>query len=300
MGQAKLAHLGDGGVLAVRLNVGCIEAATERIFEMRRTLYGAGALSIVSALLHLWESPAGFEEWWGIGVFFLVAALAQGLYGAALLRWPVRSLAVLGVWGGLAIVVLHVVMRAVPSGSSHASGLLGVLATLCAAAGVVLLFGALAGAAGTLYAAGALSIGAALVHLLEAPEHFEEWWGFGVFFLTAGLAQGLYSLMLPHLGGRPLFLLAGIAGNLSIVALWLVTRTAGVPYVRTTGVETFELRLGMVEGVGVADLAVTTAEVMLVAALGLSLAALYRRGGGRFGRRPPEGRGAGLAPTQAN
>lgn len=51
-------------------------------------LYLAGALSLVAALAHLWVTPEHFEEWWGYGVFFLVAALVQGLYGAALLRCP--------------------------------------------------------------------------------------------------------------------------------------------------------------------------------------------------------------------
>jgi hypothetical protein len=42
-----------------------------------------------------------------------------------------------------------------------------------------------------LYAA-ALSLVAGLVHLGVAPEHFEEWWGYGVFFLVASAAQVFY------------------------------------------------------------------------------------------------------------
>src|SRR5215217_7330059 len=41
----------------------------------------------------------------------------------------------------------------------------------------------------TLYAAAALSLLAGLIHLWVAPEHFEEWWGYGVFFLVAGAVQ---------------------------------------------------------------------------------------------------------------
>ena len=44
----------------------------------------------------------------------------------------------------------------------------------------------------TLYAAAALSLLAGLIHLWVTPEHFEEWWGYGDFFLVAGAAQILY------------------------------------------------------------------------------------------------------------
>ena len=41
----------------------------------------------------------------------------------------------------------------------------------------------------TLYAAATLSLLAGLIHLWVTPEHFEEWWGYGAFFLVAGAAQ---------------------------------------------------------------------------------------------------------------
>ena len=40
-----------------------------------------------------------------------------------------------------------------------------------------------------LYAAAALSLLAALIHLWVTPEHLEEWWGYGAFFLVTALAQ---------------------------------------------------------------------------------------------------------------
>jgi hypothetical protein len=40
-------------------------------------LYTVAALSLIAGLIHLWVVPEHFEEWWGYGVFFLVAALAQ-------------------------------------------------------------------------------------------------------------------------------------------------------------------------------------------------------------------------------
>ncbi len=119
----------------------------------------------------------------------------------------------------------------------------------------------------TLYTAAALSLVAALAHLWVMPEHFEEWWGYGAFFLVAAIAQGLYGVVLLRRGtpGRSLLLL-GIAGNLALVLLYAVTRTVGVPF--------FGPHAGEAEGVGMLDLSATTAELALVVAL----AALSRSG----------------------
>ena len=114
-----------------------------------------------------------------------------------------------------------------------------------------------------LYAAAVFSLLAALIHLWAMPEHFEEWWGYGAFFLVSAVAQGFYGAALPRWPSRPLFLLLGTGGNLSIVALYLVTRTVGIPY--------FGPHAGEVEGVGVADLFATAAESAIVVALGAVL-----------------------------
>src|SRR5215216_5695045 len=102
-----------------------------------------------------------------------------------------------------------------------------------------------------LYAA-ALSLIAALMHVWAMPEHFEEWWGYGIFFLIAATAQACYGLALLRRPGRSLLLL-GAAGNLSIVFLWAVTRTVGIPL--------FGPHAGEVESVGVVDLSATVAEL---------------------------------------
>jgi hypothetical protein len=115
------------------------------------------------------------------------------------------------------------------------------------------------GLVATLRAAAALSLLAAAIHLWVVPEHLEEWWGYGVFFLVLAVAQGLYTLGLLGWSSRP-FLLLGVAGNLAVVILWLVTRTTGIPF--------FGPHAGEVEGVGVLDLACTLAEVGIVAGLG--------------------------------
>ena len=100
----------------------------------------------------------------------------------------------------------------------------------------------------TLRVAAALSLLAAAIHLWVMPEHLEEWWGYGTFFLVAALAQGLYALILLRRPDRVL-LLAGVAGNLAILILWLVTRTTVIP---PTGVPPPGPHVGEIEEVGVA------------------------------------------------
>jgi hypothetical protein len=109
-----------------------------------------------------------------------------------------------------------------------------------------------------LYAAVAFSLLVALIHLWVMPEHFEEWWGYGAFFLISAVAQGAYGAALLRWPRRPLLLL-GIGGNVSIIVLYLLTRTVGIPF--------FGPHAGEVEGVGVADIVATTSELALVVAL---------------------------------
>jgi hypothetical protein len=45
-----------------------------------------------------------------------------------------------------------------------------------------------------LHTAALLSLAAALIHLWAAPEHFREWWGYGVFFLSAASAQAIFCM----------------------------------------------------------------------------------------------------------
>src|SRR5918995_213494 len=118
-----------------------------------------------------------------------------------------------------------------------------------------------------LYAA-ALSLIAALTHAWAMPEHFEEWWGYGAFFLVATAAQACYGLALLRWRGR-LLLLLGVMGNLSIVSLWAVTRTVGIPF--------FGPHAAEVEGVGAVDVLATAAELALVTVLLAALLASARR-----------------------
>lgn len=76
-------------------------------------VYMAVALSLVAALIHAVVMPEHMAEWWGYGVFFLVTALAQGLYAVALLRWARPPLFAIGIVGNLAVIGLYIVTRTV-------------------------------------------------------------------------------------------------------------------------------------------------------------------------------------------
>jgi hypothetical protein len=79
------------------------------------------------------------------------------------------------------------------------------------------------------YAATGLSLIAATIHLWVAPEHFVHWWGYGVFFVVCGLLQGLFVTLLLRWPHSQLIPFLGIWGNLLIVALYVISRTWGMP-----------------------------------------------------------------------
>jgi hypothetical protein len=112
---------------------------------------------------------------------------------------------------------------------------------------------------GVLPAVAALSLMAGLIHLWVTPEHFEEWWGYGAFFLVAAVAQVLYVPLLIRWPNRTVLLL-GIVGNSAIVLLYLLTRVVGIPL--------FGPEAGEIEGVGIIDVCATMSEAAIVVALG--------------------------------
>ncbi len=111
-----------------------------------------------------------------------------------------------------------------------------------------------------LYAVAALSLLAGLIHLWVMPEHFEEWWGYGAFFLVAAVAQVVYVPLLLRWPNQNVLLLLGIVGNSAIVLLYLLTRVVGIPL--------FGPEAGEVEGVGIIDVCATSSEAAIVVALG--------------------------------
>jgi hypothetical protein len=107
-------------------------------------------------------------------------------------------------------------------------------------------------------AAAALSLGAAWVHLAYTSSHWRDWWAYGLFFLAVGLYQGLVAAALVRRPATPV-VLAGIAGNLGVILMYVLSRMRGVPAGPQAGV---------VERAGTIDLATTAGEIVLVALLG--------------------------------
>jgi hypothetical protein len=71
-----------------------------------------------------------------------------------------------------------------------------------------------------------LSLTAAVIHFTAAGPHFREYWAYGVFMLAAGWAQLLWAAAAIVRPSRAL-LWAGMAINVTIIAVYVVTRTAG-------------------------------------------------------------------------
>ena len=108
-----------------------------------------------------------------------------------------------------------------------------------------------------------LSAAAGVIHLAVVPEHFEEWFLAGLFFLGLGAFQIAWGPLVAFRPGRWI-LLAGAVVNAGVIALWAVSRTTGLP----VGPEA-----GEPEAVGLADGLATGLEALIVVgAIALMLA----------------------------
>jgi hypothetical protein len=110
--------------------------------------------------------------------------------------------------------------------------------------------------AAALTAAG-LSLVAGWIHFAYVSSHWRDWWAYGVFFVACGVFQGLFApalLRWPNAWTA----LAGIAGNLGMVGMYVLSRTNGIPMGPHTGV---------VERATPIDLGCTAIEIVLVALL---------------------------------
>lgn len=76
------------------------------------------------------------------------------------------------------------------------------------------------------YSVGSAAAGAAAIHYAVVAEHFDEWWGFGLFFVSSAVAQLVWAVVVVASRSR-LLIWFGVAGNAAIVVLWIVTRTFG-------------------------------------------------------------------------
>lgn len=115
-------------------------------------VYAVAALSMAAALAHLWMMPGHFGQWWGYGAFYLSAALVQGLFSVALLRWPGQRLSFSGVWTNLGLILVYMLSRTsgLPvgphAGVAEEAGVLDMAATVSEVGAIILLIGLLSGA----------------------------------------------------------------------------------------------------------------------------------------------------------
>ena len=75
----------------------------------------------------------------------------------------------------------------------------------------------------------ALSVGAAAIHFAVVFEHFAEYTLYGVFFLVISWAQMIWPAVLLWRPSRP-WLWLGIAGNALVIAVYVASRTVGLPF----------------------------------------------------------------------
>src|SRR5918911_2530597 len=109
-----------------------------------------------------------------------------------------------------------------------------------------------------------LSMAAGWIHFAFISSHWRDWWAYGAFFLATGVFQALFAPALmrwPNVWTT----LVGIAGNLAIVGMYVLSRTNGIPMGPHTGV---------VERATPIDLVCTAGEIVLV---GVLLALLGQR-----------------------
>ena len=106
-------------------------------------------------------------------------------------------------------------------------------------------------------AAAVLSVAAGWIHFAFMTSHWREWWAYGAFFLVTAAFQAAFAPAVLRWPG-PWTALVGIAGNLAIVGMYVLTRTNGVPMGPHTGV---------VEKAAPVDLACTAAEIALIGVL---------------------------------
>jgi hypothetical protein len=73
------------------------------------------------------------------------------------------------------------------------------------------------------------SIAAAAIHFVVMGEHFEEYFAFGVFFAIVAWVQALWGMSVAAVPSRGV-LITGALLNAIVIAVWTISRTAGIPF----------------------------------------------------------------------
>jgi len=105
------------------------------------------------------------------------------------------------------------------------------------------------------FAVAMLSMGAAWIHLAVTGEHLAEFWLFGAFFATIAGLQAVWAIAV-LLRPTTFVCVSGVIVNAGIVAIWVTSRTIGMPF----GPEPWTP-----EPPGILDVSSTMLELLIVA-----------------------------------
>lgn len=104
-----------------------------------------------------------------------------------------------------------------------------------------------------------LSLGAAAIHFGAAPDHFAEYWLFGLAFTVVAWFQAIWAATWVYVARPPRWLaVLAILVNAATIAVWFWSRTAGLPIGATPGVA---------EPLGAADVIADVFELALIAGI---------------------------------
>jgi hypothetical protein len=237
-----------------------------------------GALAAVGALLPWLSVYAGLKTYRGIaglnGWLLFAGGLISVLMGAlyvfiprTLLRWAIGLFGALLFGFGCWIVVQLLALYREIGGNPFVVGRLGPGLFVSTLGGAIVLATLLLPAERPQSVRGAdsaepavvplalLSAAAAIVHFGVLGEHMREYWLSGLFFAVAGLLQMAWALAVSD-RPSPRLLAVGAAGNTMIIAIWVVSRTVGMP---------LGPQAGTAESVGFPDALTTLYEACVVA-----------------------------------
>ena len=107
---------------------------------------------------------------------------------------------------------------------------------------------------------GWLSVSAGAIHAIAMIDHFAHWWVYGAFFLVLTYGQVLWGVAVVRKPPTDRSLKVAAVANLAILAVWLFSRTIGIP----VGPEA-----GRPEPVGTMDGAAILVQLVLVAYVAL-------------------------------
>ncbi len=75
----------------------------------------------------------------------------------------------------------------------------------------------------------ALAWATAIIHVIAAAHHYQEWVLYGVFFTVLAPAQAIWGGLVFQHGDNRRLLMIGTIVNLGVAVVWAMSRTTGIP-----------------------------------------------------------------------